>query len=67
MIYEIKGSGTASSCQFFLTDSTSNFIRGALYFNVRPNNDSLAPVIRFVTDDIRHLIDTFHWKDSGSH
>jgi gliding motility-associated lipoprotein GldD len=66
MIYDIKGFGAASPCQFFLTDSTSHFLRGALYFNVRPNNDSLAPVIDFVNKDIHHLIDTFHWKEAGS-
>ena len=46
MIYDIKGN-TASSLSFYLTDSTSNFLSGALYFSVIPNKDSLAPVIRF--------------------
>jgi gliding motility-associated lipoprotein GldD len=62
LMYDIRGSGAASPCQFFLTDSTANFVRGALYFNVVPNNDSLAPVIAFVNRDIRHLIETFRWK-----
>ncbi len=47
LIYKIKGIGTASPFQFFVTDSTNHFLRGALYFNVKPNNDSLAPVIDF--------------------
>ena len=63
LIYKIEGSGAASPYQFFLTDSLSNFVRGALYFNVVPNNDSLEPVINFITDDIEHLINTFHWKE----
>jgi gliding motility-associated lipoprotein GldD len=63
LIYEIEGSGAASPCQFFLTDSISHFVRGALYFNVVPNNDSLEPVIDFITDDIEHLIDTFKWVE----
>jgi gliding motility-associated lipoprotein GldD len=62
LIYYIEGSQAASSCQFFVTDSTSHFVRGALYFNVSPNNDSLAPVIRFIESDIRHMIATFRWK-----
>jgi gliding motility-associated lipoprotein GldD len=66
IIYEIKGPGAASPYQFFITDSTRNFLRAALYFDVRPNNDSLAPVIDFIKLDIRHMIDTFYWKDSGS-
>ena len=60
-IYDIKGN-TASSIQFFLTDSTNHFVRGALYFNVKPNQDSLAPVIEYIKQDIVHLIETFEWK-----
>jgi gliding motility-associated lipoprotein GldD len=62
LVYMISGSSAASTYQFYLTDSTRNFVRGALYFSVAPNNDSLAPVISFVQDDIRHLVETFRWK-----
>ena len=62
LIYYIEGTQAASPCQFFLTDSSSNFLRGALYFNVSPNNDSLAPVLNFIEEDIRHLVSTFRWK-----
>lgn len=62
IVYNIEGEGAASTYQFFVSDSISNFIRGALYFNVKPNNDSLAPVIDFVKQDIQHLIKTFRWK-----
>ncbi|MBN1158528.1 MAG: gliding motility lipoprotein GldD [Bacteroidales bacterium] len=61
MIYDIRGN-TASSLNFFITDSTLNFLSGALYFNVQPNKDSLAPVIEFFTADIEHLIKTFSWN-----
>lgn len=61
-IWYIKGQETASPCQFFLTDSSQHFIRGALYFKVKPNNDSLEPVIRFITADIEHLAATLRWK-----
>lgn len=62
MIYDIRGSGTASPYQFYLTDSTRHFLRGALYFRVTPNNDSLAPVIDFIVQDIDHLMETLTWK-----
>jgi gliding motility-associated lipoprotein GldD len=62
LVYYIQGSQAASPCQFFMTDSSSHFLRGALYFNVEPNNDSLAPVLSFIEDDIRHLVNTFRWK-----
>jgi gliding motility-associated lipoprotein GldD len=62
LVYYIEGSQAASSCQFFVTDSSSRFLRGALYFNVTPNNDSLEPVINFIQEDIRHLLNTLRWK-----
>jgi gliding motility-associated lipoprotein GldD len=62
ILYDIKGN-TASSIQFFLTDSIKNFLRGALYFTAEPNSDSLAPVIQFFRKDIIHMVETFKWKN----
>jgi len=59
--YTIDGN-VASSSQFFLTDSTRNFIRGALYFNVEPRIDSIQPVLDFVKKDVDVMIGTFRWK-----
>jgi len=61
MLYDIKGNA-ASSINFFVTDSSSNFLRGALYFNTSPNKDSLAPVVDFIRSDIVNLMETFEWK-----
>lgn len=63
LAYTIEGKDAASPYQFYLTDSTKNFLRGALYFNAIPNNDSLQPVITFIEQDIRHLFNTFKWKN----
>ena len=57
------GGNAATAKQFFLSDTTKNFIRGALYFNVTPNVDSLRPVQEFLQADIDHLINTFRWKN----
>lgn len=62
LFYEIRGVGAASPFQFFVTDSINHFVRGALYFNIKPNNDSLSPVIDYLKKDIEHLLQTFHWK-----
>ena len=62
LVYEISGSDAASTYQFYLTDSTRHFVRGALYFDLVPNNDSLAPVISFLKKDVEHMINTFRWK-----
>jgi gliding motility-associated lipoprotein GldD len=59
--FHVEGN-VATASQFFLTDSTKNFIRGALYFYATPNEDSLRPVNRFLEQDMKHLISTFQWK-----
>ncbi|MEI7980379.1 MAG: gliding motility lipoprotein GldD [Bacteroidota bacterium] len=64
LVYEIRGADAASSYQFYVTDSVAKFVRGALYFNLVPNNDSLAPVINFLKGDIHHMISTFRWNGS---
>lgn len=61
-IYFKVGGNAATARQFFLSDTTKNFIRGALYFDVTPNADSLKPVLEFLNEDIRHLINTFKWQ-----
>ncbi|OIP00167.1 MAG: gliding motility lipoprotein GldD [Bacteroidetes bacterium CG2_30_33_31] len=62
LIYYIKGNNVASPINFYLTDSVNNFLRGALYFNMAPKNDSLSPVIQDIEKDIKVLIKTFKWK-----
>ena len=58
------GGNAATAKQFFLSDTIKNFIRGALYFDVTPNADSLKPVQDFLQADLDHIINTFRWKSS---
>lgn len=61
-LFEVDGDA-ASPMVFYLTDSTDNFLYGALYFNSRPNGDSLAPVTERIRADIKHLAETLVWVD----
>ena len=61
LVYNIEGNA-ASAYQFHLTDSTNHFIRGSLYFNTIPNQDSIQPVLDFIKEDIEHIYETFEWK-----
>ncbi|MDY0085253.1 MAG: gliding motility lipoprotein GldD [Bacteroidales bacterium] len=63
LLFKVQGKSVASPLQFYLTDSTRHFLRGALYFNIRPNNDSLKPVINFLRKDVDHFIETLNWKE----
>ena len=52
-----------SYLQFYTTDSTKHFLRGALYFNTATAKDSLAPIIEYVKKDLIQMINTLKWKD----
>ncbi len=51
-----------SQVQFVVTDSTTHFLRGALYFNTATQNDSLQPVIQYIRKDVLHLLNTLKWR-----
>ena len=61
-LHEITGNA-ASQIQFHITDSTDHFIKGALYFNTKPNYDSLLPAVAHIKKDILRLMETLQWKD----
>ncbi|MFC6996206.1 gliding motility lipoprotein GldD [Rufibacter roseus] len=61
-IFELEGE-VPSQFQFYLTDSTNHFFRGALYFRTATANDSLAPVIEYIKRDAVHLLNTLHWNE----
>jgi gliding motility-associated lipoprotein GldD len=57
------GGNAATAKQFYVTDTTRHFLRGALYFDTAPNEDSLAIVNQFLEKDMDHLINSFRWKN----
>ena len=61
LVFSIQGN-TATNFNFYVTDSASHFLRGALYFNNHTESDSIAPVYQFVEADVLHLIKTLKWK-----
>lgn len=61
MIFVLEGP-VAAPIQFFVTDSTSHFMRGSLYFNHAPNPDSTAPVLERMEADIRRIMESLSWS-----
>lgn len=61
MVYELNGN-TASNFQFYVTDSISKYMRGALYFNERTNIDSITPVLDYLKKDILYMLETLTWS-----
>lgn len=62
ILYQIQGDA-ATSRQFVVTDSTDHFLRGVLYFDSEPNEDSLQPVNDFMNDEIVRLIESLKWEN----
>ena len=62
VLFDLEGN-TASSCQFFVTDSTRHFFRASVYCNCPPNADSLAPVYNYLRTDIIKMVETFEWTN----
>ncbi|MDR1369789.1 MAG: gliding motility lipoprotein GldD [Dysgonamonadaceae bacterium] len=60
LVYDIDGN-VASPLQFVITDSVHYFFRGSLYFNVIPNQDSIAPVREYIRNDIKEIVTGFRW------
>jgi gliding motility-associated lipoprotein GldD len=56
------GGNVATAYQFFVTDSTTHFLRAALYFDTTPNEDSLAPINQFLFKDMQQMVRSFRWK-----
>ncbi len=61
-IYFTLEGNTATANQFFLTDSVKHFLRGSLYFDAAPNEDSISIVNDFLKKDLEYLINTLKWK-----
>ena len=61
-VWHIDGRSVASTCQFVATDSNSHFLHGEVIIDQVPNNDSLAPMLNYMQDDVDHLIKTLRWK-----
>ncbi|MEO6136989.1 MAG: hypothetical protein ABIP35_17680 [Ginsengibacter sp.] len=61
IFFKISGN-VATAKQFFLTDTVHHFLRGALYFDATPNEDSLRPVNAFLQQDLKHMINTMKWR-----
>jgi gliding motility-associated lipoprotein GldD len=60
-VFELQGE-VPSQFQFYTTDSTRHFLRGALYFRTATANDSLAPVIEYVKADMVRMLNTLRYR-----
>ena len=59
-LFNLEGD-VATPFVFYLTDSTDHFLYGTLYFDTRPNADSLSPVTERLRADMRHFAATLEW------
>ena len=62
MLYQIGGD-VASQSQFYVTDSINHFVSGSLYFNAKPNYDSIYPAAEYLKKDIKRIMESIEWKN----
>ena len=61
MFYQVDGNA-ATNTQFYVTDSTKNFVSGSVYFYAKPNFDSIMPAADYIKNDMQRLMETVKWK-----
>ncbi len=61
LFYSVNGNAATNS-QFYVTDSTTHFITGSMYFYAKPNYDSMMPAASYVKNDMQRLMETIVWK-----
>jgi|TARA_R110002020_G_scaffold103640_2_gene242740 gliding motility-associated lipoprotein GldD len=62
MFYSLEGNAATQS-QFYVTDSLNHFVQGSLYFNAKPNFDSIYPAVMYLRNDIRRIMETISWEE----
>ena len=61
MFYQVDGNA-ATNTQFYVTDSTKNFVAGSVYFYAKPNFDSIMPAASYIKNDVQNLMESLRWK-----
>lgn len=62
MFYDVEGNA-ATNAQFYVTDSTKNFIDCSLYFYAKPNFDSIMPAVVYLKKDLKMIMESMRWKN----
>jgi len=58
MFYELNGNA-ATNAQFYLTDSTRDFVDCSVYFYAKPNFDSIMAAASYLRNDLQNMMDSF--------
>lgn len=61
VFFEVSGDA-ASQAQFYVTDSLNHFVTGALYFETKPNYDSIYPAAVYLQQDMGRIVESLRWK-----
>ena len=61
-LFEVQGE-SASNVQFHVTDSLHHVLTASLYFDVRPNYDSIYPAVDYIKNDMMKMMETLEWQE----
>lgn len=59
---EIEGE-VPSHYQFYITDTSKHYLRGAVYLKYATMNDSLKPIVEYLKIDAKEILETLKWKN----
>ena len=62
VVIELEGE-VPSHFQFYATDTSKHFLRGAVYLNKATLNDSLKPIVEYLKVDSKRILETLKWKN----
>lgn len=62
IIFKIAGP-VATPYQFFLSDTSSHFIRGSLYFDNKLDQDSMDMIKDLLIEDMNNVVGSIQWKN----
>ncbi|MGK0138812.1 MAG: gliding motility-associated lipoprotein GldD [Algoriphagus sp.] len=61
VLIDIEGE-VPSHFQFYITDTSQHYLRGAVYLMEPSLNDSLSPLINYLKEDCMHILETLTWS-----
>ena len=65
IVFTISEGEVPTVFNYWVSDSSTHFLRAAMYVPTSNQNDSLAPILKYTKDDMMHMLETFEWKTNN--
>ena len=62
IVFTISEGEVPTVFNYWISDTSTHFLRAAMYVPTSSQNDSLAPILKYTKEDMMHMLETFEWK-----